>query len=230
MFSNLLWFSSPCLSLFLSHFVPPPLLFLVYSKVFLCLYVSPLNPYFFSFIFWPLYPQMERRKFPFLFRIPFLFGYCKPDLRQEMCEFKDLYFWRNYRKSNLLSNDTNLVIFGSLNLVIFGSLRLEIWVIIQDSIWSAGSIGLIQSLFFDSLFGLRNTTTEFYALHMFCRPSSQIFKNGDECLELSCIAFFAAQNQSMFGFTAEFYLLSNLVSENTLISYEVNSSKRDPKF
>jgi hypothetical protein len=173
---------------------------------------------------------MERRKFPFLFRIPFLFGYCRPDLRQETCEFKDLYFWRNYRKSNLLSNDTNLVIFRSLNLIIFGSLRLEIWVIIQDSIWSAGSLGLIQSLFFDSLFGLRNTTTEFYALHMFCRPSSQIFKNGDECLELSCIAFFAAQNQSMFDFTAGFYLLSNLVSENTLIFYEVNSSKRDPKF
>jgi hypothetical protein len=65
---------------------------------------------------------------------------------------------------------------------------------------------------------------------MFCRPSSQIFKNGDESLELSCIASFAAQNQSIFGFTAEFCLFNNLVSENTLISHEINSSKRDPKF
>jgi hypothetical protein len=65
---------------------------------------------------------------------------------------------------------------------------------------------------------------------MICRPSSQIFKNGDECLEQSCIASFAAQNQSMFGFTVEFCLLSNLVSENILIFHEVSSSKRDPKF
>jgi hypothetical protein len=65
---------------------------------------------------------------------------------------------------------------------------------------------------------------------MFCRSSSQIFENGDESLELSCITSFAAQNQSMFGFTTEFYLLSNLASENTLIFHEVNSSKRDPKF
>jgi len=119
---------------------------------------------FFSFIFWPFYPQMERRKFPSLFCIPFLSGYCGPDLRQEMCEFKDLYFWRNCRKSNLLSNDTDLVIFGPL--------RLEIWAITRDSIWSAGSSGLIQSLFFDLLFGLQNNKTEFCALHMFCRSSS----------------------------------------------------------
>jgi len=46
--------------------------------------------------------------------------------------------------------------------------------------------------------------TEFYALHKFCRSSSQIFENDDERLELSCIASFAAQNQSMFGFTAGF--------------------------
>ena len=65
---------------------------------------------------------------------------------------------------------------------------------------------------------------------MFCRSSSQIFKNGDEHLKLSCITFFADQNQSMFGFTVGFCLLSNLEFENTLISHEVNSSKRDPKF
>jgi hypothetical protein len=53
---------------------------------------------------------------------------------------------------------------------------------------------------------------------MFCRPSYQIFENDDKCLELSCIASFAAQNQSMFGFTAGFCPVSNLVSENTLIS------------
>jgi len=100
----------------------------------------------------------------------------------------------------------------------------------RDSSWSAGSSGLIQSLFFDSLFGLRNNKTELYALHMFCRPSSQIFENDDELLELSCIVFFAAHNKSMFGFIAGFCLLSNLVSENTLISHEVNSSKKDPKF
>jgi hypothetical protein len=65
---------------------------------------------------------------------------------------------------------------------------------------------------------------------MFCRPSSQIFENGDKHLELSCVASFAVHNKSMIGFTAEFCLLSNLVSESTLISHEVNSSKRDPKF
>jgi len=65
---------------------------------------------------------------------------------------------------------------------------------------------------------------------MFCRPSSQIFENGNEGPELSCIASFAAQNQSMFGFTTGFCLLSNLVFENTLISHEVNSSKKDSKF
>jgi hypothetical protein len=123
---------------------------------------------------------------------------------------------------NLFSNDTDLVIFGPL--------RLEIRAITRDSIWSAGSLGMIQSLLFDSVFGLQNNKTEFYTIHMFYRPSSQIFKNGDERLELNCIAFFAAQNQSMFGFIAGFCLLSNLVSENTLISHEVNSSKRDPKF
>jgi len=161
--SNLLWFSSPYLSLFLSSFVPPPLLFLVYSKVSVCLSVSS----FFSFIFWSLYPHMERRKFPSLFRIPFLSGYCGLDLRHETCEFKDLYFWRNCRKSNLLSNSTNLAIFRPL--------RLEIWAITRDSISSAGSSGLIQSLFFNSLFGLRNNKTKLYAPHMFCKPSSQIF-------------------------------------------------------
>jgi hypothetical protein len=91
----------PCLSLFLSHFVPPPLLFLVYSKVSLCLSISTAEPLFFSFISWPFYPQMKRRKFPSLFRIPFLSRYCGPDLRQATCEFKYLYFWRNCRKSNL---------------------------------------------------------------------------------------------------------------------------------
>jgi len=139
-----------------------------------------------------------------------------------MCEFNDLYFWRNCRKSNLLSNDTNLAIFGRLT--------LEIWAITRDNIWSAGSSNLIQSLFFNWLFGLRNSKTEFSTLHMFCRPSSQIFKNCDEHLELSCIASFAAQNQSMFGFTVGLCLLINLVSENTLIFHEVNSLKRDPKF
>ena len=62
---------------------------------------------------------------------------------------------------------------------------------------------------------------------MFCRPSSQIFENDDELLELSCIVFFAAHNKSMFDFTARFYLLSNLVSDNTLIFHKINSSKRD---
>jgi hypothetical protein len=142
-------------------------------------------------------------------------------LRQETCEFKDLYFWRNCRKSNLLSNDTNLVIFGPL--------RLEIRAINRDSIWSAGSSGMIQQ-FLDSLFGLRNSKTELFALRMFCRPLSQIFANGDEHLELSCIASFATHDKSMFGFTTRFCLLSNLVSENILISHKVNSSKRDLKF
>ena len=75
----------------------------------------------------------------------FLLRHCGPDLRQKTCEFKDLYFWRNCRKSNLLSNDTDLTIFEPL--------RLEIWATTRDNIWNAGSSCLIQSLFFDSLFG-----------------------------------------------------------------------------
>jgi len=228
--SNLLWFSSPVFSAFCLLFciyfrlcfVPPPLLFLVYYVASLCLNIYPVEP-FFSLLYSGLFtPQLARRKFPSLLRIPFLFEYYGTDLRQKTCEFKDLYFWKNYRKSNLLSNN--------IDLAIFGPLRLEIWVVTRDSIWSAGSSGLIQSLFFDSLFGLRNSKTEFSTLHMFCRPSSQIFKNGNEHLELNCIASFAAQNQSIFGFTAGFCLLSNLVFENTLISHEVNSSKKEPKF
>jgi hypothetical protein len=134
---------------------------------------------------------MERRKFPSLFCNPFLYGYHEQDLRQETCEFKDLYLWRNCGKLNLFSNNTDLVIFRPL--------RLEIQAITRDSIWSAGSLGLIQSLLFDSVFELQNNKTEFYTLHMFYRPSSQIFENGDERLELNYIASFAAQNQSMFS-------------------------------
>jgi hypothetical protein len=152
----------------------------------------------------------------------FIPRHCGPNVRYETCEFKDLYFWRNCRKSNLLSNDTNVVIFRPL--------RLEKRAINRDSIWSAGSSGPIQSMFLDSLFGFRNSKTELYALHIFCRSSSQIFKNDEEHLELSCIASFAAHNKSMFDFTAGFYLLSNLVSDNTLIFHKINSSKRDQKF
>ena len=65
---------------------------------------------------------------------------------------------------------------------------------------------------------------------MFYRPSSQLFENGDEHLELNCIASFAAHNESLFSFIAGLCLFSNLRSENTLISHEVNSSKRDSKF
>ena len=65
---------------------------------------------------------------------------------------------------------------------------------------------------------------------MFCRPSSQLFENGDKHLELSCIASFAAHNELLFSFTAGLCLFSNLISENTLISHEVNSSKRDSTF
>ena len=50
------------------------------------------------------------------------------------------------------------------------------------------NFGLVQSLFFNSLFRLRNNKTELYALHMFCRPSSQLFENGYEHPELNCIA------------------------------------------
>jgi hypothetical protein len=132
------------------------------------------KPLFFSFILWSFYPPAGMKTISFSDLNSFLPRYCRPDLRKETCEFKDLYFWRNCRKSNLLSNDTNLTIFGPL--------RLKIRVIIRDNIWSAGSSGLIQSLFFDSLFGLRNSKTELYTLHMFCRPSSQIFENGDEHL------------------------------------------------
>jgi hypothetical protein len=65
---------------------------------------------------------------------------------------------------------------------------------------------------------------------MFCRSLSKMFENSDERLELGCLASFAAQNQSMFGFTIGFCLLSNLVSENILIFHVINSSKRNPKF
>ena len=182
---------------------------------------QPLNPSFFFYIL-AFLPPDGKKKVSFYVSYSFLSGYCEQDLKQKTCEFKDLYFWRNCRKSNLLSND--------IDLVIFGPLRLEIRAINRDSIWSVGNSGLIQSLLFDSLFGLQNSKTKFYVLHMFCRSSSQIFENGDEHLELSCIASFVAHNKSMFDFTAGFCRLSNLVSENTLISHEVNSSKKDLKF
>jgi hypothetical protein len=100
----------------------------------------------------------------FFYLNSFLPRHYRPDLRQETCEFKDLYFWKNCRKLNLLSNDTDLAIFRPL--------WLEIRAINRDSIWSAGSSGLIQSLFFNLFFELRNSKTELYALHIFCRPSS----------------------------------------------------------
>jgi len=50
------------------------------------------------------------------------------------------------------------------------------------------NFGLVQSLFFNSLFGLRNNKTELYVFHMFCRPSSQLFENGYEHPGLNCIA------------------------------------------
>jgi hypothetical protein len=89
--------------------------------------LSPwLNPSF-SLLYFDLFtPQLARRKFPSLLRIPFLSKYCGSDLRQKTCEFKDLYFWRNCRKSNLLYNDAYLVIFGPL--------RLKIRAITRDSI------------------------------------------------------------------------------------------------
>ena len=65
---------------------------------------------------------------------------------------------------------------------------------------------------------------------MFCKTSSQLFENGDEHMELSCIAFFAAHNESLFSFTAGLCLFNNLISENTLISHEVNCSKRVSTF
>ena len=207
----------PCLSMFLSLFLCHLLSFFRVLCGFSMSLCAPLNPSF-SLLYSSFFtPRWKEENFISLFHIPFLSGYCRLDLRHETCEFKDLYFWRNCRHSNLLSNNNNLAIFGPL--------KLEIRAITQDS-----SSGLIQSLLFYLLFRLWNCKTEFYALYMFCRPSSQIFENGDKCLELSCIASFAAQNQSMFGFAAGFCLLSNLVSENTLISHEVNSSKRDPKF
>ena len=65
---------------------------------------------------------------------------------------------------------------------------------------------------------------------MFCRPSSQLFENGDKHLELSFIASFSAHNESLSNFNIGLCLLSKLVSENILISHEVNNSKRDSKF
>ena len=165
---------------------------------------------FFSFIFWPFYPQMERRKFPSMFCIP-----SYPDIAGQIWSRKHV--------------NSKISISGEIleNWIFFPTTLI---LITRDSLWSARSSGLIQSLLFDLLFGLQNSKIEFYVLHMFCRSSSHIFENGDERLELSCITSFAAQNQSMFGFTVEFYLFSNLVSENTIISHDVNNSKRDPKF
>jgi len=148
---NLLWFLSPVFSVFCL----PPLfcvasspIFCVLCGFFMSLCVFQLNLFFFLFYILALLHQMERRKFSSLFCIPFLSRYCRPCKRQETCGFKDLYFWRNFRKSNLLSND--------IDLVIFRPRRLEIQAITRDSIWSTGSSGLIQSLLFDSLFGLQN--------------------------------------------------------------------------
>jgi len=144
--SCFLCFLSPVLYLFSPLFCAASSpIFYVLCGFFMSLCVFQLNFFFFLFYILAFLHQMERRKFSSLFCIPFLSGYC----RQETCEFKDLYFWRNFRKSNLLSND--------INLVIFRPLRLEIQAITRDSIWSTGSSGLIQSLLFYSLFGLRNS-------------------------------------------------------------------------
>ena len=87
-------FLSPTLSLFLS-----PLLCLLLSyfqSILKSLCVSPcssLNPCF-SLLYSSLLPLDGKKKIPSLFRIPFLSRYCEQDLRQEMCEFKDLYSYQ----------------------------------------------------------------------------------------------------------------------------------------
>ena len=101
----------------------------------LCIHVFLADPSFFL-LYCGLFTLAGIKTVSFSDLNSFLPRHCGPYLRQETCEFKDLYFWRNCRKSNLLSNDTNLVIFGPL--------RLEIRAINRDSIWSTGSSGLIQ--------------------------------------------------------------------------------------
>jgi len=131
--------SSLFFPLFFVLFVPPPLLPLVYFRVSLCMHLFLAYPSFFL-LYCGLFTLAGMNTISFSDLNSFLSRHCRPDLRQETCEFKYLYFWRNCRKLNILSNDTNLAIFGPL--------RLEIRAINWDSIWSAGSSGLIQSLFF----------------------------------------------------------------------------------
>jgi len=110
------------------------------------------------------------KKVSFLLYLRFFFlsWYYVLDLGWKTCKLKLLYFWRNYRKSNFLSNITDLIVFRPP--------KLEIWAITWDSAWIAGSSGLIRTLSFNLLFALQISKTEFYALHMNCRPMSQIFK------------------------------------------------------
>ena len=62
MSSNLLWFSSPYLSLFLSHFVPPPLsCFGVFSGLSMSLYVPRWTPFFLFYIMAILPPDGKKK-------------------------------------------------------------------------------------------------------------------------------------------------------------------------
>jgi hypothetical protein len=71
-------------------------------------------------------PPDGKKKVSFYVSYSFLSRYCEPDLKQKTCEFKDLYFWRNSRKLNLISNN--------IDIAVFGPLRLEIWAITHDSL------------------------------------------------------------------------------------------------
>ena len=184
MSSNLLWFSSPYLSLFLSHFVPPPFsCFGVFSGISMSLYVPRWTSLFLFYIM-AFLPLDGKKKISFSVSYSFLIW-----VLWARFQARNVWIQRSLFLGKLYKIESSFQRHEYCN---FGSLRLEIWAITRDNIWSAGSSSLIQSLFFDSLFGLRNSKNEFYALHMFCRPSSQIFENGDECLELSCITFFVA--------------------------------------
>jgi len=66
-----------------------------------------------------------------------------------MCEFEDLYFWRNCRESTFLSNNTDLAIFGPLS--------VEIRAINRKSLCSAGISGWFNPCFSTRFLGFETT-------------------------------------------------------------------------
>lgn len=141
---------------------------------------SVLSPPFSSFILWLFYPCSNEESF--LFCIKFL----PTQTLRARFEVEDVRIQRSLFLEKLYRIKFSFQRDWSCNF--WTSERWDKGHKPKQSL-QCRNFGLVQSLFFNSLFfGLRNNKTELYALHMFYRPSSQLFENGYEHPELNCIA------------------------------------------